>query len=90
MSNNDKNDDLAKAFKQAIQKPEERIRLLNNYPELKSALLFYDKNETNFIQNSSSNKYAHIILNALIENIYYQIQEDGPASFDDIAKIHLT
>ncbi|MFA7351250.1 MAG: hypothetical protein WC009_10840 [Methylotenera sp.] len=89
MSQYDSNDDLANAFKQAIQKPEERTRLLNNYPELKSALIFYEKNESNFIQNSSSNKYAHIVLSALVENIYYQIQEDGPASFDEIAKIRL-
>jgi hypothetical protein len=41
MSQYDSNDDLANAFKQAIQKPEERTRLLNNYPELKSALIFY-------------------------------------------------
>jgi hypothetical protein len=84
MSKNDNYDDLAKVFMHAIEKPEERTQLLNNYPELKSVLVFYERNESNFIESSTSkpNKYAHIVLSALIENIYFQIKEDGPTSFD--------
>ncbi len=88
MSKCNRNDNLAKAFKTAIKNPAERARLVDNCPELKSALAFYEKNESNFSQNASSNKYAQVVLKALKENIFFQIKEEGPASFDESAKAH--
>lgn len=89
MSQYDNNEDLTKAFKSAIKNPAERARLLSEYPELKSALAFYEKNESHFNQNSPSTRYAHIVLKTLKENICFQLNEDGPTSFDEITKIQL-
>ena len=87
MSTYDSNEDLAKAFKYAIKNAAARAQLINDCSELKSVLAFYKKNESYINQNSSSNKYAHLVLKALKENICFQLQEEGPTSFDDVAKV---
>lgn len=74
------NQNLAVAFKLAVKKPTERIRLTTIHPELSGAINFYERNEKLFNENGL-NKQGLVILKALKENIYYQIKEDGPASF---------
>lgn len=78
---------LAIAFKQAINKPAERSKVMGIYPELKSAITFYEKNESYFIANAGMGKYEQVVLKALKENMFFQIQEDGPASFDQTTKV---
>ncbi len=88
MSEYNSNDNLAMALKNAMNNPVERDMLLGNYPELKCALAFYEKNERYFNQNASSNKHTYILLKALKDNICFQLQEDGPTSFDEVPKIY--
>lgn len=81
------NEDVAIAFKKAVTNPAERKQILRCYPELNNAIEFYEKNKTYFIKNSGLNKHDYIILKALIDNMFFQIKEDGPASFNAITKI---
>lgn len=76
------NQSLAVAFKLAVKRPTERMRLTTAHPELTKALNFYERNEKVFYKNGM-NKQGLVILKALKENIYYQIKEDGPSSFCD-------
>lgn len=71
---------LAIAFKLAVKKPAERLKLAESHPELSEAIDFYEKNEKSLYENGL-NKERLVILKALKENICTQIQEDGPASF---------
>lgn len=82
MLNQQDNQSLAVAFKLAVKKPTERMRLTTTHPELSRALNFYEKNEKIFHKNGLD-KQGLVILKALKENIYYQIKEDGPSSFCD-------
>jgi len=84
---NNNNEDAAIAFKKAITNPAERRQVLRCYPELNNAIEFYEKNKTHFIKNNGLNKHDQVILKALIDNMFYQIKEDGPASFNAITKM---
>ena len=81
----DANECLARAFKQLIENRERRDELLEYLPELKNAVAFYERGERFFNKEGGLSRHDQRVLMALKENMFFQIRESGPSSFDALA-----
>ncbi len=79
------NKGLAMEFRNNIESPERRSRLLKSHPELKDAVAYYERDESDFTKNGNLDAVAVRLLHAKKGLMALQIETNGLEFFSSEA-----